>query len=120
MTTRRTIAALGSLLALLAATTAVGRGPMELVVDGEVVDVQPITRNERVTRQTGVCDPVKPQGHDLVALLAWDLRTDCRRVTETREVVTGYQVAYVFDGQRFETRMDEAPGDTVPVRLVLH
>lgn len=92
----------------------------ELIVHARVVDVQPITQTERVAKEVGECDPARPVGNDLVALLAWDLRAYCRIVHETRQTVTGYRVVHVVDGRRLERIVDEPPGDTLPVRLVLH
>ena len=90
-----------------------------LVVESRVVDVQPLTRTIHEDIQVGDCDPVKPAAADLLALLAWDLRVDCRREQRTRQQVTGYRVVHLVDGQRFEQVMEAHPGDTIKVRLTV-
>lgn len=108
------------LLTVLIMTSGMAASAGELIVHSRVVDVQPLTQQERVAREVGDCDPLRPAGNDLIALLAWDLRTDCRVVHETRHTVTGYRVVHVVDGRRLERIVDEPPGKTIPVRLRLH
>lgn len=104
----------------LVLTAALAASAGELIVHSEVVDVQPLTEVERVATEVGDCDPVKPAADDLIALLAWDLRADCRIVHETRQTIVGYRVIHVVDGHRFERIVDEPPGETMAVRLTLH
>ncbi len=105
-----------ALLMLSALVAAAG----ELVVQSRVVDVEPLLQRERIARETGDCDPIRPAGDDLAALLTWDLRANCRVSYETRETVTGYRVVHVVDGRRLVQIVDQHPGDTLPVRLTLH
>lgn len=40
----------------------------------------------------------------------------CETVTDTKEVISGYDVTYSFDGKEDTVRMDHRPGDTIPVQ----
>lgn len=100
--------------------TALAVSAGDLIVQSRVVEVEPLVTRERIARETGDCDPVRPAGDDLAALLTWDLRAHCRVIHETRETITGYRVVHVVDGRRLVQIVDEHPGDTLPVRLTLH
>ncbi|HSG88310.1 MAG TPA: hypothetical protein VLA56_03805 [Pseudomonadales bacterium] len=104
---------------LLCAALAVG-GPVlgaELLVEGRVVRVEPLTSTRQVAEQVGDCEPERPHGGDLVALLAWDLRADCRTRTTQVQVVEGYRVYYEWEDRIHDRVMDEAPGDTLTLRV---
>ena len=107
-------------VAMLLAALSMAGSADEVIFDSRVVEVQPMTRTMREAVKVGDCAPAKPTAPDLAALLAWDLRADCRVEYETREQVTGYRVVHLVDGRRFEQVMDERPGETIAVRLRLH
>jgi uncharacterized protein YcfJ len=47
----------------------------------------------------------------------------CHTVTDSQEVMDGYEVTYRLGGSEGKVRMDHAPGETIPVvngQLVLH
>jgi len=85
--------------------------------------VQVDPRVERHTRsvQNGDCAPVKPpHTTDLMALIAWDLRTRCTRSEVVDEVITAFRVLYEWDGRRWQTLMQERPGDTIALKVTTH
>lgn len=112
-------------LALFATTLCVGRAlaaePAALVVDGRVVNAEPVYAERRFAAEEGDCAPPRPApGAGLVELLRWDLRADCRTVWRTEEYVDGWRVWYQWEDQVYSGVFDEAPGETVPLRLTLH
>lgn len=44
-----------------------------------------------------------------------DTETRCETVTDTEEVISGYDVVYRFKGEESTARMDHHPGDSIPV-----
>ena len=105
------------LLALLAQSAQAG----ELLVQGEVLRVEPITRAHTRHEQVGDCAPTKPAaGADLVSLLRWDLRADCRTQEITDQIVSGYRVHYRWDNRRWQTVMEEHPGESIALRVQIN
>ena len=45
--------------------------------------------------------------------------TSCRTVSDVQQRIVGYQVGYEYRGQHFVTRMPEAPGPYIQVRVTL-
>jgi hypothetical protein len=89
----------------------------EMVVQGEVVDVVPITDSARAT--SGDCHPRKPPADaGLVELLEWDLRTTCDAEPSSARI-SGYRVYYRWDGRTYSRVMPEPPGETVSLRVRL-
>ncbi|MEQ8858021.1 MAG: hypothetical protein RIC56_05190 [Pseudomonadales bacterium] len=84
----------------------------ELRARAPVVDVVPLGAPSSIP----ACEPPRPSGIDLAALLAWDLRLDC---PAPAAVATGYRVFYRWDGRTYSRVMAEHPGDSVPVRVRL-
>jgi len=106
-------------LLMLAATPSASRTALaaEMVVQGEVVDVVPITGSARAGQVD--CHPPKPApGAGLVELLQWDLRADCT-ADSARQDASGYRVYYRWDGRTYSQVMREPPGDTVSLRVRL-
>jgi hypothetical protein len=90
----------------------------EMRVEGDVVRVIPLTSSSVVMERNGDCAPLKPVGDaDLVALLAWDLRTDCHTHRREVEVQDGYRVYYRWDERVYSVVMSEKPGPTIPLRV---
>ena len=104
---------LGLLLVLSASAAA-----RELLVEGEVIRVTPLTASSLVVERNGDCAPVKPAGQaDLIDLLAWDLRADCHTRRREVEVQEGYRVYYRWDDRVYSVVMSEMPGATIPLRV---
>ncbi len=92
----------------------------EFVVEGQVLQVDPIVEQHTQQVATGNCNPVKPRRHtSLSELLEWDLRPECRMRNRVDEVVTGYKVHYEWDNRRWETVTREPPGDTIALRVTV-
>ncbi|NIP13221.1 MAG: hypothetical protein GWM88_00155 [Pseudomonadales bacterium] len=90
----------------------------EILVEGDVVRVIPLTASSVVVERDGDCAPVKPAGQaDLVALLAWDLRADCLTRRREVQVQDGYRVYYRWDERVYSVVMSERPGPTIPLRI---
>lgn len=90
----------------------------ELLVEGEVIRVMPLTASSVVVERDGDCAPVKPVGQaDLIDLLGWDLRPGCRTQRREVEVQEGYRVYYRWDDRVYSVVMSEMPGATIPLRV---
>jgi uncharacterized protein YcfJ len=85
---------------------------------------EPVRRRECITEQRRA--PLLP----LAATIGEDIRRQhrlarpqprCRWVEERAPVerIRGYWVTYDYGGQRHTRRMDQAPGDLLPVRVAL-
>lgn len=112
-------------LLLFATTLCVGHAlaatPQTLVVDGRVVNAEPVLSERRYAEEAGDCTPARPaHGAALVDLLRWDLRADCRTVWRTEEYVDGWRVWYEWEDEVYTRIVEEKPGETVPLRLTLH
>lgn len=82
----------------------------EMLVQGEVIDVVPVSAGAAAV--AGDCRPPRPRPEDgLVALLGWDLRADCPAAP------SAYRVYYRWDGRTYSRLMSERPGETVPLRV---
>jgi len=93
----------------------------EIMANGKVVRVVPISAKSQVMEQAGDCEPAKPNGDaSLAALLAWDLRVACRTTRREIDVVDGYRVYYEWDDRVYDTVMTRAPADTIPLRVNVH
>lgn len=44
----------------------------------------------------------------------------CRDVMETREVISGYDVRYEYNGREFNARLPQDPGPEMPVNVEVH
>jgi uncharacterized protein YcfJ len=90
----------------------------ELIVHGNVVEVQPITSSRQIAEAPANCH-TRPLAPDvgLADLLAWDLRAGCPTVYRSEESVTGYRVVYEWDGRAYTRVMREPPGETVALRV---
>lgn len=91
----------------------------ELVVESRVVDVVPVIVTRSVPERVGDCDPQRPDGTDLAALLAWDLRAHCRTRTREQQYVDGYRVSYEWQDRIHEQVLAERPGETLMLRVRL-
>ena len=110
------IPALATLLTTLALSPWIQAA--EMVVQGEVVDVVPITGSARAT--SGDCHPSRPPADaGLVELLEWDLRTTCDAEPSSARI-SGYRVYYRWDGRTYSRVMPEPPGETVSLRVHLN
>lgn len=111
---RRLAIALAALLGgALASAAALGA---ELLVEGQVLDVTPVTQPGR--QSPGFCDAPKPgPSAGLVALLAWDLRATCASAPAAEP--EAYRVVYRWDGRTYSRIMRSPPGDTVRLRVRL-
>ena len=90
----------------------------ELLVRGEVVRVDSITERHLRSEQVGDCAPVRPAANaGLIEVLRWDLRADCGTREVAEEVISGYRVHYQWDDRRWQTVMDEHPGETIALRV---
>lgn len=99
----------------LAANVSPARGG-EMIVQGQVVDVVPLSDSGNSAGRAS-CQPPKPgAGADLVALLAWDLRTECSGALPAARV-SAYRVYYRWDGRTYSQVMSEPPGETVSLRV---
>lgn len=78
-----------------------------------VVDVVPIGEAGATSQD---CQPARPSGLDLGALLAWDLRLDCPAAARRQ---ASYRVFYRWDGRTYSQVMDRHPGASVPVHVRL-
>lgn len=92
----------------------------ELIVESRVVDVVPLMATRTVSAQVGDCEPQRPDGADLAALLAWDLRAHCRTETREQQYVDGYRVSYEWQDRIHEQVLAERPGETITLRVRLH
>ena len=93
----------------------------EILALGKVLRVVPISTKSHVVERSGDCEPVKPaRDSDLVALLEWDLRVDCRTIRREVEVVEAYRVYYEWDERVYDTVMPERPADSIPLRVTVH
>lgn len=110
-------------LALLATALCTGPAPAAetLVVDVPVLAAEPVMAGTRRAVEEGDCAPRRP-GADagLAAVLRWDLRADCRLVWRSHSEVAGWRVRYAWEGEVHEAVLDEAPGETMALRLTLH
>ncbi len=117
----RTLVALGLFVATLGVGHALAAEPAVLIVDGRVVNSEPVLSERRYEVEEGDCAPVRPApGASLVDVLRWDLRADCRTVWRTEEYVDGWRVWYEWEDEVYTRVVDEQPGETVPLRLTLH
>jgi hypothetical protein len=91
----------------------------ELRVEGRVLAATPVTETRTRTERVGDCTPRRPAGDDVVALLAFDLRADCRTVRRDETVTLGWRVRYEWDGRVHERVLDERPGETLTLRVRL-
>ena len=122
---RRDLARALLALALFATTLCAGHvlaaGPAELVVEGMVVQSEPVMATRRVSERVGDCDPARPAaGAGLLAVLRWDLRAECRTEWREEEYVDGWRVWYAWEDEVYSRVMDERPGETVRLKLTLH
>lgn len=108
-----------ALCSLLSALLAAQLNAAELIVESRVVDVVPIMVTRSVPEQVGDCNPRRPDASDLVALLAWDLRAECRTELRKEQYVDGYRVSYEWQDRIFEQVLAERPGDTLTLRVRL-
>lgn len=108
-----------AILLALAACAALPALAGELLVEGPVLDVEPLLETRWHEARVGDCTPARPTRPDPVALLAWDLRVDCRTERRAEEVTTGYRVVYEWEGRRHTRVMDAPPGETVTLRVRL-
>jgi hypothetical protein len=105
------------LMMLAAALAPAAVTAAEMVVQGEVVDVVPITDTARGGHDD--CHPPRPApGARLVEFLQWDLRVSCDR-NSGRLQISGYRVYYRWDGRTYSQVMRDPPGDTVSLRVQL-
>ena len=112
-------------MALFALTLCMGSAlaatPAELIVEGTVVQSEPVMATRRVSEQVGDCDPIRPTpGAGLLDVLRWDLRADCRTEWREEEYVDGWRVWYAWEDEVYSRVMDERPGETVRLKLTLH
>ena len=113
--------ALFGLLGVLWAGLAFADARQELVVDGRVVNSEPVLAERRYAVEEGDCAPARPApGAGLVDVLRWDLRADCRTAWRTEEYIEGWRVWYQWEDEVYSSVFDEKPGKTVPLRLTLH
>jgi uncharacterized protein YcfJ len=114
-TTRRHWRHLMLSLLVITSSSATAR---ELIVHGNVVEVQPITSSRQIAEATSNCHtrPLAPDD-SLADLLAWDLRAGCPKVYRSEESITGYRVVYEWDGRAYTRVMREPPGETVALRV---
>jgi len=90
----------------------------ELIVHGNVVEVQPITSSRQIAEAPSNCHTRPLDPHDSLAdLLAWDLRAGCPAVYRSEESITGYRVVYEWDGRAYTRIMREPPGETIALRV---
>ncbi len=90
----------------------------ELIVHGNVVEVQPIASSRQVAGPPSNCHTRPLSPHDSLAnLLAWDLRAGCPTVYHNEASITGYRVVYEWDGRVYTRVMREPPGETVTLRV---
>ena len=107
----------GSLLVIAGNAATAG----EIVVQGHVLDVPPITSSRQVAETARDCHPPPPPRHDdLAELLAWDLKITCPTIYRSEETITGYQVRYEWDDRVYSRVMHEPPGDTVTLRVTVN
>ena len=108
----------GNLVLLLLAVSGGTVGARELMVHGNVIEVQPITSNRQIAAAPSNChaQPAAPH-HSLADLLAWDLRAGCPEVYRSETSVTGYRVVYEWDGRTHTRIMREPPGETLALRV---
>ena len=112
---------LKTIVTLLALVFSTGAGAGELIVEGQVLEVDPIVEHHTEHVESGNCSPAHPgAGASLRAVLAWDLRPDCHLRERVEEVVTGYRVHYRWDDRRWETVTHEPPGDTIALRVTIN
>lgn len=110
-------AALGCLLGLLlVGTTHAG----EMLAYGKVLRVLPISSRHEVVELAEACRTRKPPPSDLVALLAWDLRSRCPSSLRTVDIVESYRVYFQWEGRVYHTVVGDRPGDTIPLKVTLH
>ena len=104
---------------LLLALTGAGAAAQEIYVEGRVLDVEPVYGSRTVMVQPTDCGtaprPVPAAG--LMALLRWDLQSDCSAVRRSEQTVTGYRVSYQWEDRVYSRIMREPPGETVTLRL---
>ncbi|MEZ5557593.1 MAG: hypothetical protein R3E86_03500 [Pseudomonadales bacterium] len=105
------------LLSLAAASIACASQADELRVEGRVVRVEPLTTTRPVAEPGATCTGMPPPADDLVALLSWDLRSDCTPEQGPGSVATGYRVYYEWDGRLYHRVMRKPPGDTVALKV---
>jgi len=90
-------------------------------VEGRVVDVAPVMKERRFPEEAGECAPARPAaGADLLSLLRWDLRADCRTVWRTESYIDGWTVWYEWEGEVYSSVFDEKPGETIALRLTMN
>ena len=108
----------GLLVLSLLAMSAGSLEARELVVHGDVVEVQPVTSTRQIAEAPSSChdQPAAPH-HSLADLLAWDLRAGCPTVYQTETSITGYRVVYEWDGRTHTRVMREPPGETLALRV---
>lgn len=91
------------------------------MVEGRVVDAAPVMNERRIAEEAGDCDPARPAGGaDLLSLLRWDLRADCRTVWREESYVAGWTVWYEWEGEVYSSVFDEKPGETIALRLTMN
>ena len=91
------------------------------VVEGRVLEAEPVLAERRFLEQVGDCDPAPPgPGAGLVDLLRWDLKADCREVWRTEAYVDGWRVRYEWEGAVFDGVFDEEPGERIRLLVTLH
>jgi hypothetical protein len=90
----------------------------DLIVQGTVVEVQPITSSRQIAESPSSChaQPAVPR-NDLADLLAWDLRAGCPTVYRSEQSITGYRVVYEWDDRVYTRVMRQPPGETVALRV---
>ena len=117
----RAVVAVVLFAATLCAGHALADGPSQVVVEGTVVQTQPVWATRRVEEHVGDCAPERPATDaSLLALLRWDLKADCRTEWREEEYVDGWRVWYAWEDEVYSRVMDERPGETVQLRLTLH
>ena len=83
----------------------------ERIVHANVVEVVPITRT------SDGCASSKPAARTgaagLVAILEWDLQTQCR------PAITRYRVYYTWDDRTYSTVSNKRPDATMPILLTV-
>jgi hypothetical protein len=81
------------------------------IYEAPVVKATEIIVQKRIHEKPAMCYSTKPG--NFARLLAWDLTCERPRVIEA----TAWEVTYALEGAHFTTRVDQAPGATINVRI---
>jgi uncharacterized protein YcfJ len=108
------------ILTTLALFDAVGLADgAEFYGQADVIRYEPVTRTYQMEQTIPGCLSKRPDTHNLVELLNWDLESSqCLQiVTDTK--ITGYKVYYEWDNQQFSQVTHSHPGQTIPVHITI-